>query len=119
MRRDRPRVPPVTAGLAGDIVTGHCRLPLLLKSGNSTKGDLRNPADFQRFLATAATVRNCRFPYGLLSRGGEGEVQTIFLVACAADTSAGCADVTRNLRAVACGGDGRARGQGREGPAEA
>jgi hypothetical protein len=26
-----------------------CGLPLLIKSGNSKKADLRNPADFQRF----------------------------------------------------------------------
>jgi len=35
----------------------------LLESGHSTKADLRNPADFQQFMALAATVRNGRFPW--------------------------------------------------------
>ena len=49
---------------------GQCELPLLLESGHSTKSDLRNPADFQRFTALAATVRNGRFSYARLSACG-------------------------------------------------
>ena len=54
-----------------NIVTGHCRLPLLSKSGNSSEVDLRNPADFQRFTAWPPRCGIAAFPMrGFQNPGG-------------------------------------------------
>jgi hypothetical protein len=77
---------------------GQCRLPLLLESGHSTKTDLRNPADFQRFTALAATVRNCRFPNSRVSAGRGGPRSLAKLEDSSATREAGKAPSARPVR---------------------